>query len=288
MRLACWLAGLIGVMAFASATRADDSLGYNRFIRPILSENCFACHGPDSAARKADLRLDRREAAIDSGAIVPGKPGESELVARIKSDQADQIMPPASTHKTLTAQQKELLARWIEAGAQYEPHWSLIAPVRPPLPEVQNKSWPRNGIDYFILARLEVAGLQPAPEAIAARSHGAASLDLTGLPPDPDQVEAFVADTAPDAYERLVDRLLSSPRWGEHRGRYWLDAARYADSHGIHFDNYREMWSYRDWVIGAFNRNLPFDQFTIEQLAGDLLPNRTLDQLVARVSIAVT
>lgn len=272
---------MVAIVAFATAVRADDAIGYNRFIRPILSDNCFACHGPDSAARKADLRLDRREAAVESGAIVPGDPEASELVTRIGSDDAEQLMPPSTTHKTLTKQQKELLARWIAAGAKYEPHWSFIAPVRPQLPEVQDKTWPRNAIDYFILARLEAEGLRPAAESDRRTLARRVSLDLTGLPPEAAEVEAFVADTTPDAYERLVDRLLASPRWGEHRGRYWLDAARYADSHGVHFDNFREMWSYRDWVIGAFNRNMPFDEFTVEQLAGDLLPNRTLDQLVA-------
>ena len=281
MRCAYWPVSLAAVAVFTAAVHADDTIGYNRFIRPILSENCFACHGPDSAARKADLRLDRREAAVESGAIVPGQPEVSELVTRITSADVEQVMPPPTTHKTLTAQQKELLARWIAAGAKYEPHWSFIAPVRPPLPEVQDKAWPRNAIDYFILSRLEAAGLRPAPEADRRSLARRVSLDLTGLPPEPAQVEAFVDDTTPGAYERFVDRLLASPRWGEHRGRYWLDLARYADSHGIHFDNYREIWSYRDWVIGAFNRNMPFDEFTVEQLAGDLLPNRTLDQLVA-------
>lgn len=281
MRYACWPASLAAVVIFATSVHADETIGYNRSIRPILSDNCFACHGPDSAARKADLRLDRREAAVENGAIVPGDPEASELVSRIRSDDVEQQMPPPTTHKTLTAKQKELLERWIAAGAKYEPHWSFIPPVRPQLPDVQNKAWPRNAIDYFILAQLEAAGLRPAPEADRRTLARRVSLDLTGLPPEAAQVEAFVGDTAPDAYERLVDRLLASPRWGEHRGRYWLDAARYADSNGIHFDNYREMWSYRDWVIGAFNRNMPFDEFTIEQLAGDLLPGRTLDQLVA-------
>jgi hypothetical protein len=281
MRSACWPTSVAVIVVFTAAVHADEAIGYNRFIRPILSDNCFACHGPDSAARKADLRLDRREAAVESGAIVPGDPQASEVVTRIRSDDVEQVMPPPTTHKTLTAQQKVLLERWIAAGAEYEPHWSFIVPVRPQLPEVQDRAWPRNAIDYFILARLEAAGLRPAPETDRRSLARRVSLDLTGLPPDAAQVEAFVGDTAPDAYERLVDRLFASPRWGEHRARYWLDVARYADSHGIHFDNYREMWSYRDWVIGAFNRNMPFDEFTIEQLAGDLLPNRTLDQLVA-------
>ncbi len=271
----------VGLLVCASTVRADETFGYNRQIRPILADNCFACHGPDSAARKADLRLDQREAAIEAGAIAPGKPAESLLVLRISAEDESTVMPPAETHKELTPEQKDLLTRWVAAGAPYESHWSLIPPVRPELPTVQDKSWCRNPIDDFVLARLEAAGLAPAPEADRRTLARRVSLDLTGLPPDPAAVEAFVNDTSPDAYEKLVDRLLGSSAWGEHRGRYWLDAARYADTHGIHFDNFREMWSYRDWVIDAFNRNLPFDEFTIEQLAGDLLPDRTLDQLIA-------
>jgi len=190
-------------------------------------------------------------------------------------------MPPPKSHKKLTAEQKDRLRRWIAAGAEYQPQWSLIPPQRPPVPEVRGRAWVRNPIDAFILAEQEKRGLQPAPEADRRTLARRLSLDLIGLPPEPAEVEAFVKDAAPDAYENYVDRLLRSPHWGEHRGRYWLDVARYADTHGIHFDNYREMWAYRDWVIGAFNRNLPFDQFTLEQLAGDLLPERTLDQQIA-------
>ncbi len=270
----------VGSLAVNSSTRADETIGYNRQIRPILAENCFACHGPDSASRKADLRLDKRDAAVEMGAFVPGKPEESTLLERINSTDETTVMPPAETHKTLTAEQKELLAKWIASGAEYEPHWSLIPPTRPAVPTVQNKTWPRNSIDDFVLARLEAVGLSPAPEADRRTLARRLSLDLTGLPPEPAEVEAFVNDPASDAYERYVERLLGSSKWGEHRGRYWLDVARYADTHGIHFDNFREMWSYRDWVIDAFNRNMPFDQFTVEQLAGDLLPNRSLDQLI--------
>ncbi|MGH7137843.1 MAG: DUF1549 domain-containing protein, partial [Pirellulales bacterium] len=169
----------------------------------------------------------------------------------------------------------------MNEGAAYQPHWSLIAPARPPLPAVQNAAWCRSGIDYFVLARLEAAGLQPAPEADRRTLARRLSLDLVGLPPEPEAVEEFVNDPSPDAYEKFVDKLMNKAAWGEHRGRYWLDAARYADTHGIHFDNYREIWAYRDWVIRAFNRNMPFDRFTIEQLAGDLLPDRTLEQQIA-------
>ena len=279
-------ARVLGLVALgAGLTRAADPspspIEFNRDIRPILSENCFACHGPDSAARKADLRLDKREIALEMGSIAPGDPDSSELVARIESVDADEQMPPKSSHKTLTAGQKDLLKRWIAAGAEYQPHWSLIAPKRPAVPAVKDAAWPRNAVDRFILAKLEQHGLHPAPEADRRTLARRLSLDLTGLPPTPAEVDAFVNDPAPDYYEKYVDTLMSSPRWGEHRGRYWLDAARYADSHGIHMDNFREIWAYRAAVIDAFNRNQPFDQFTVEQLAGDLLPGRSLDQQVA-------
>lgn len=258
-----------------------SGIEYNRDIRPILAENCFPCHGPDSAARKADLRLDQRDAAVELKAIVPGKPDESSMIHRILSEDAKELMPPRKTNKKLKPEQKELLKKWIAAGAVYQPHWSFIAPVRSPVPQVKDKSWVRNPIDNFILARLEAAGLKPAPEADRRTLARRLSLDLTGLPPDPADVEAFVNDKADNWYEKYVEKLMASPQWGEHRGRYWLDYARYADTHGIHFDNYREIWAYRDWVIAAFNNNQPFDQFTIEQLAGDLMPAPTLDQRVA-------
>jgi hypothetical protein len=276
MTLALVLAGL-----GPCAGGAEPAPTYNRDIRPIFAENCFACHGPDKPARKADLRLDVREDAIKAGAIVPGKAERSTLVARIFATTGSELMPPPKSHKKLTPAQKELLRRWVAAGAEYQPHWSFIAPVRPPLPSVKNSAWVRNPIDRFILADLEKRGLTPAPEADRRTLARRLSLDLTGLPPEPADVEAFVKDTSAEYYEKYVDRLMRSVHWGEHRGRYWLDAARYADTHGIHFDNYREIWSYRDWVIKAFNANKPFDTFTIEQLAGDLLPDATLDQKVA-------
>lgn len=258
-------------------------LQYNRDIRPILAENCFSCHGPDSAARKADLRLDKpaTEAAIKSGsaAIIPGKPEASEMIKRILGQGS--LMPPAYTHKNLKPAQIATLKAWVAQGAKYEPHWAYIPPKKSALPTVKLSSWPRNGIDYFILAKLESLGLTPAAEADRRTLARRLSLDLTGLPPDPADVDHFVADKSPKAYESLVDKFLASPRFGEHRGRYWLDAARYADTNGIHFDNYREIFSYRDWVIRAFNANMPFDEFTIEQLAGDLLPNPQTSQLIA-------
>src|SRR5262245_55781786 len=275
------LLAVFALAVWSTNAHAGDKLEYNRDVRPILAENCFPCHGPDSASRKAGLRLDRRDDAMKAEAIMPGKPDESDLVERIFSDDASHLMPPPKTKKKLTAGQKETLKRWIAEGAEYQLHWSFIAPKRTPLPAVKNTIWVRNAIDNFTLAELEKKGLLPAPEADRRTLARRASLDLIGLPPEPADVEAFVKDTRPDAYERYVDHLLESPHWGEHRGRYWLDAARYADTHGIHFDNYREMWAYRDWVINAFNKNLPFDKFTIYQLAGDLLPNRTLDQQVA-------
>ncbi len=266
-----------------AAAGADATVQFNRDVRPILFENCFSCHGPDSASRKADLRLDKREVAVDMGAIVPNDSDSSEMVHRIMSNDPDERMPPPATKKTLTDSQKQTLVRWIKQGAKYQPLWSLIPPVSPPVPPAAGVSdsgynWVRNPIDNFVAAKLASVGLKPAPEADRRTLARRVSLDLTGLPPSPQMVDEFVRDSKPHAYERLVDKLLASPKWGEHRGRYWLDAARYGDTHGIHIDNYREIWSYRDWVINAFNKNMPFDQFTIESLAGDLLPHATLEQ----------
>ena len=280
-RLAC-----LTVVAMAAAVTAAPAgeyqpVSYNFDIRPILVENCFACHGPDPATREAGLRLDDREEAIAMSAFEPGNPDRSELVYRVLSEYDDEVMPPPHSHKTLSAEEKDLLVRWIEEGAEYEPHWSFVAPQRPEPPTLENAEWVRNPIDAFLLAELEAAGLEPAPEADRRTVARRLSLDLIGLPPTVEEVEAFAADESPEYYENYVERLLDSPHWGEHRARYWLDAARYADTHGIHFDNYREIWAYRDWVIEAFNRNLPFDRFTVEQLAGDLLPDPTLDQLIA-------
>ncbi|SFJ47809.1 DUF1553 domain-containing protein [Planctomicrobium piriforme] len=270
---------LAGCSAVAAAD--DPPLQYNRDIRPILAEACFSCHGPDSASRKAGLRLDDRDAAIEMSAIAPGDPGLSELISRIDATDPHEIMPPPETKKTLTAEQKETLKKWIQQGAEYQLHWSFLQPSKPAIPEVADKAWSQNPIDKFILSKLERQSLTPAPAADRRTLARRLSFDLTGLPPEPEMVERFVNDASPQAYEKLVDHLMSSPAWGEHRGRYWLDYSRYADTHGIHFDNFREMWSYRDWVIDAFNRNMPFDQFTIENLAGDLLPNATLEQKIA-------
>ena len=261
-----------------------EPLEYNRDIRPILSDKCFSCHGADSASRKADLRLDQRENAVEMGAIAGGDIDASEMIARILTDDPDTLMPPPETKKVLSASDKETLQRWVEEGAAYQPHWSYIAPQKSELPAVQNESWVKNTIDQFVLARLESEGLTPAPEADPLTLFRRLHLDITGLPPSPAESRAFAIDYAQDseaAMELWIDRLMQRPTWGEHRGRYWLDAARYGDTHGLHFDNYREMWPYRDWVIRAFNANQPFDQFTIEQLGGDLLPERTDDQILA-------
>lgn len=263
-----------------------EAIDFDRQIRPILSNHCFRCHGPDAGERQAGFRLDVRESAIgeaDSGEhpIVPGDPAKSELVTRIFSDDKDIVMPPPEINKPLSAEQKDLLKRWIASGAPYEKHWSFVAPRRPALPQVKDKAWPRNAIDHFILARLERDGLQPSPPAERHELIRRVSFDLTGLPPTPAEVDAFLADKSPNAYEKVVQRLLDSPHYGERLAVDWLDAARFADTHGFHIDSGRDMTRWREWVIDAFNNNLPFDQFTVEQLAGDLLPNATLEQKVA-------
>jgi hypothetical protein len=233
----------------------------------------------------ADVRLDIREGAFatrkNGTIIVPGKPDESLLIKRIFSSDASYRMPPVFAHKTLTPEQKDILRRWIQQGAPWKDHWAFIAPVRPPVPAVKDDKWSRTPVDHFILAKLEANGLQPAPEADRRTLLRRVTLDLTGLPPTPAEATAFVKDRSPNAYEKVVDRLLASPQYGEHMAHYWLDAARYADTQGLHIDNYREMWPYRDWVIQAFNHNMHFDEFTVDQLAGDLLPHATLDQKIA-------
>ncbi len=282
--LAAMTFGAVAAPMKAKTPKKPTRLRFNQDVLPILSENCYSCHGPDSAGRQAGLRLDKRADAVlhRSGGttpITPGDPARSEIIQRINGHTA--LMPPADSHKQLTKAQIATLTRWVREGAIYEPHWSYIPPVLPRLPTVKNAAWVRNPIDNFVLARLEKEKLAPAPEADKRTLARRVCLDLTGLPPAPADVERFVADKSPNAYEKLVDKYMASAQWGEHRARYWLDAARYADTNGIHFDNYREIWSYRDWVIGAFNRNEPFDQFSIEQLAGDLLPHPTLNQQIA-------
>ena len=276
-----------GVVGEATVARSESpaTIDFNAHVRPILSDKCFACHGPDEAERQGGFRLDKKESALgeaDSGRqpIVPGDVESSELVTRILSEEDDR-MPPAETNKPLDPEERSLLIAWIEQGAQWQPHWSLVSPQRPSLPAVDNPHWLQNEIDHFILARLQREGLQPSVPAAKQTLLRRVTFDLTGLPPTPKELDTFLKDHAAEAYERAVDRLLASPRYGEHMARYWLDAARYGDTHGLHLDNYREMWPYRDWVVKAFNDNMPFDRFTLEQLAGDLLPNPTLEQLVA-------
>jgi hypothetical protein len=269
----------------AAAFGAEKPVDFQRQIRPILSENCFQCHGPDSGTRMAGLRLDLKDGVFAArkrgAAVVPGDSSASLLYQRIAEKNPAKRMPPESSHKSLTQPQIDLLKRWIEEGAAWKEHWAFQAPRRSAPPEVRDTAWVRNDIDRFVLARLEGQGLSPAPAADARTLIRRVALDTTGLPPNPAEIDLFLNDNTADAYEHMIDRYLASPHYGEHRARYWLDAARYADTHGIHIDNYREIWPYRDWVIQAFNRNMPFDQFTIEQLAGDLLPNPTLEQRIA-------
>jgi hypothetical protein len=288
MRRILFLVPLFLVPASAPAEVPGRKIDFNRDVKPILSNVCFKCHGPDAAERKGGtdgLRLDTPEGAIaDLGgyaAIVPGEPEKSALVARITSSDPDEVMPPQGSGKKLSQHEVEILTQWVREGAKYAGHWSYVKPVRSALPSVQDTTWPRNAIDYFLLARLEREGLTPSPEADRYALIRRLALDLTGLPPTLDEVDAFVNDTDPQAFEKLVDRLLDRPAYGEHWARMWLDLARYADSAGYADDPPRTIWLFRDYVIRALNDNKPFDQFTVEQLAGDLLPNPTEDQLIA-------
>ncbi len=282
--LVAWIFGAVVGSAHA-AEPLPEKVDFNRDIRPILTKKCFKCHGPGAKNSQTDLRFDRKANAFqDLGgyrAIVPGKPGASELYKRITADDPANRMPPADSGKTLTDREVKLFKRWIKQGAPWEKQWALIPPERPTPPEVDREDWPRNPIDYFVLDKLEDKGLTPSSAADKRTLLRRVTLDLTGLPPTPAELHAFLADGSPAAYRRAVDRLLASPRYGEHQARRSLDAVRYADTHGMHFDNKRSMWPYRDWVIEAYNENMPFDRFTVEQLAGDLLPNPTREQLVA-------
>jgi hypothetical protein len=285
------VAGLawVALAAPSSAARGETPLPrvveFNRDVRPILSNHCFACHGPDKNKRKADLRLDTEEGArADLGgyhAVMPRKPAQSELYLKISAADPAERMPPKKFGKPLTPRQVALLKRWIEQGAKWQKHWSLIAPRRPAVPEVRDKDWALNAIDRFILAPLEQEGLKPSPEADRRILLRRLSFDLTGLPPTPADVDAFLGDASPAAYEKAVDRLLASPHFGERLAVYWLDLVRYGDTGGYHSDNHRDVYLYRDYVIAAFNANKPFDRFTVEQLAGDLLPQATREQMIA-------
>lgn len=273
------------LVALSPLAAPAAEISFNRDIRPILSENCFACHGFDAKKRKAELRLDVAEGAfVEHDGVVAIKPKDlekSELWVRINSDDPNEVMPPPETKKKLTAKQKETLKQWIEQGAKYQQHWAFEAPVRPEIPTVKQESWARNPVDRFILARLESEGLSPRGEAPKSTLIRRVAFALTGFPPTLKEIAEYEADNSPQAYENMVDRYLRSPHYGEEMARHWLDVARYADTHGLHLDNERTMWAYRDWVVNAFNENKPFDTFTVEQLAGDLLPNPTKEQLVA-------
>jgi len=264
---------------------AAKPVDFNRDIRPILSDTCFKCHGPDEHARMANLRLDETEGLfVDRGGyriIVPGHSAQSKLYQKISSKDDSFRMPPIYSGRTLTPKQIELFKEWIDQGAKWDTLWSLVPPKRPPVPEVKDKTWARNPIDNFVLARLESEGLKSSPEADRATLLRRVYFDLTGLPPTPAEIDAFLADHSPDAYEKRVDQLLASPHYGERMAMPWLDVARYADTHGYHIDSLRDMWVWRDWVIKAFNQNMPFDEFVLDQVAGDLLPNATDDEKVA-------
>jgi hypothetical protein len=261
-------------------------VNYSRDIRPILSNTCFKCHGPDERQRKAGLRLDTKDGAfakLESGetAIVPGSSAKSAVYQRLTSHDPDVKMPPPDSAKSISAEQIELVKHWIDEGAEFHRHWSFIPPQHPPAPPIKSPKEASNPIDRFVIAWLEEEGLRPAPEADKTTLIRRATFDLTGLPPTISEVDAFLADRSPNAYESLVNRLLASPQYGEQMTRYWLDAARYGDTHGLHLDNERSIWPYRDWLIRSFNSDEPFDQFAVEQLAGDLLPHATIDQRVA-------
>lgn len=281
--LAVWLC--IPVSAVMADEPLPKTVDFNRDIRPILSDTCFHCHGPDKAKRKADLRFDTEAGAFaDLGghrAIEPGNLAKSEMYQRLIAQDENERMPPVKSGRKVTPRQIELIRLWIQQGAKWQKHWSLIPPVRPQVPAVKNAAWVRNPIDAFIVSRLEREGLAPSPEADKITLLRRVTLDLTGLPPTPAAVDAYLADQAPEAYEKVVNRLLGSPRYGERMATRWLDAARYADTNGYQSDGIRYMWRWRDWVIDAFNKNMPFDQFTVEQIAGDMLPHPTLDQLIA-------
>ena len=271
-----------------SQDKLPERVDFNFHVKPILSDRCFPCHGPDDNARTTDFRLDTESGAFmrlsesrRKFALAPGSPGKSEIFHRLISDDPDYRMPPPESNLHVTPEEAAMIFKWIEQGAEYKPHWSLIPPVKPELPEIDDPAWPRNGIDYFILDRLEREGLSPSTAAAKETLIRRVTFDLTGLPPALEEVDVFLTDTGEDAYENVVDRLLASPAYGERMATEWLDVARYADSHGYQDDGLRSMWPWRDWVIEAFNENLPFDDFVTWQLAGDLLPDPTVEQRLA-------
>ncbi|MBL4884996.1 MAG: DUF1549 domain-containing protein [Planctomycetaceae bacterium] len=268
--------------AFAeTSAQAEKPLEYNKDIRPILSDHCFACHGPAEGSREADLRLDERESALDLGSIVPGEPDESEMIRRILSADHDEIMPPAESNKPLSAEQKEILSRWIKQGAKYQVHWSFIAPVKPKLPLVSDPTWVKNPIDQFVLAQLDLQGLKPSQQADRATLIRRVCFDLTGLPPTLKDLKRFNASQEANWYEQMVDLYLAQPAFGERMALSWMDAARYGDTSVFHADGPRDMWPWRNWVIDSYNQSKPFDEFTVEQIAGDLIENATPYQKIA-------
>ncbi len=278
---ALFVGGVVASTVAPVRAADDDAPTFNRDVRPILSDRCFTCHGPDANKREAELRLDAAEGALEM-TIVAGDAEASEVMARVTSDDPEyQMPPPDSKKKPLTDSERDVLRRWIDAGAKYESHWAYIPPQRLAVPAVERGDWPRNPIDAFLLARLEAASIEPSPEADRATLIRRLSLDLTGLPPTPDEIDAFLADERPDAYEQLVDRLLASESYGERMASWWFDLVRFASTVGYHGDQEHNVLPYRDYVIKSFNDNLPFDEFTIEQLAGDLLPNPTMWRLIA-------
>lgn len=286
MKYCCLATVLCLLCPVAKLVSASDQLvSFNRDIRPILAKNCFACHGPDEGTREAELRLDTGAgaAAAREGrrVLVPGRPSESELVARIESNDPDVVMPPADSGHELSADEKTLLRRWISGGGGYKVHWSFTQPVKKELPTVEQADWPKHALDHFVLAKLEAGKLSPSAKADRYRLIRRVSLDLTGLPPTPEEADVFVADARSDAFEKVVDRLLAAEAYGEHWTRMWLDLARYADTKGYEKDRHRDIWMFRDWVILALNRDMPYDQFTVEQLAGDLLPEASNEQILA-------
>lgn len=269
-----------------STPTASRTVQFRRDVLPILSSKCYSCHGPDSGSRRGGLRLDQRAFALAAGrsgeiAIVPGKPADSEIVRRIHSDDAERVMPPTKANKALTTKEKQTLETWIAEGAEYQQHWAFESAVQPTVPTVKNTAWVRNPIDAFVLAKLQSVGVQPSPSADRVTLIRRLSIDIRGLPPSLDEVDAFIADESPDAWDKLIDRMLASPHYGEKMTQIWLDLARFGDTSGYHQDSTRQMWLWRDWVINAFNSNMRYDQFTIEQLAADLLPNATDSQKIA-------
>ncbi|MDH5382107.1 MAG: PSD1 and planctomycete cytochrome C domain-containing protein, partial [Cyclobacteriaceae bacterium] len=294
-KIVLFLIPIVIVVAAIFVFRSDNlnsdlprKIDYNFHVRPILSDKCFACHGPDESKRKSGLRLDNSETAYavlkdqpNEYAIIPGKPNHSHLIRRIFSEDSTERMPPPEFNLKLTDREKDIIYKWIEQGAEYKPHWSFVKPEKQDLPQVENKEWIKNAIDYYIVGKLEEIGLKP--NEIADKDHllKRVSFDLTGLPPTPELHEEFINDKSENAYEKIIDKLLSMPQYGEKMAVHWLDVARYADSHGYQDDGLRTMWPWRDWVIHAFNENYPYDKFVTWQLAGDLLPERTKESLLA-------